>query len=93
MENEIYKLETLLDYAKSSFDNLKDEVKEVLADRDQIITEYVKEIEQLEEQNELLEEQVQDLTYQNAMLEIELSENTTELIQMRHELGILRKEI
>jgi organic radical activating enzyme len=93
MENEIDKLETLLDYAKSSFDNLKDEVKEVLADRDQIITEYVKEIEQLEEQNELLEEQVQDLTYQNAMLEIELSENTTELIQMRHELGILRKEI
>ena len=93
MENEIYKLETLLDYAKSSFDNLKDEVKEVLADRDQIITEYVKEIEQLEEQNELLGEQVQDLRYQNAMLEIELSENTTELIQMRHELDILRKEI
>lgn len=93
MENEIYKLETLLDYAKSSFDNLKDEVKEALDSRDQTIIEYVKELEQLEEQNESLEEQVQDLTYQNAMLEIELSENTTELIQMRHELGILRKEI
>jgi len=76
MNNHIEELELHLKMAQLHFDNLKNEIKEALDERDQTITAYVKELEELEEQNMLLEEQVETLNKQNAILSLENIELT-----------------
>jgi regulator of replication initiation timing len=50
-------------------------------------------IEELDAEIELKDTELQELMYQNSMLQLELTEITGQLIHMRHELDISRKNL
>ena len=93
LEKALNDLEEQLHWIKSSYDNVRQAISDELKDADDEITNQRNTIEQLEEQNELLEEQVEELTSAKIFLELELLEVTNQLIQLRHELDISRQNI
>lgn len=83
-------LERHLSWAQSYYEDLKSTVEDELKYLHDEIKELKEEKETLEEQNQLLEEQLTDLTVEKGYLELELIENTNELMKLRHELDISR---
>ena len=83
-------LERHIDYAASYFADVKSELDDLEGEYINEIADLKSEIERLEEQNELLEQQVGDITHEKVLLELELAEVTNELIKLRHELDISR---
>jgi chromosome segregation ATPase len=64
-------LERHLDYASSYFKDVQQELEELENDYIGEIHELQKDVETLEEQNQLLEEQVADLNFKLAIFELE----------------------
>jgi chromosome segregation ATPase len=107
IERTMNDLEEHIDYASSFFGDLRDKIEIELKDLNEEIAELADEIAELEAQNILLEEQLEDLKKENAMINLELLEVTNELIALRsdnmtksgiiihlkHELVILGKNI
>lgn len=83
-------LERHIDYAASYFADVKSELDSLEGEYFNEIADLKSEIETLVEQNELLEQQVGDITHEKVLLELELTEVTSELIKLRHELDISR---
>jgi chromosome segregation ATPase len=100
-------LEKHLDYAQSYLKELQDDVDRELQDADDEIKTLNSQIEELEEEADNADTKIQELMYQNSMLQLELTEVTNELIALRsdnmtkagiilhlkHELVILGKNI
>jgi hypothetical protein len=64
-------LEKHIDWTASYFADVKSELENLEGEYMNEITDYIDQIETLNEQNELLEEQVEDLNRKNAIFELE----------------------
>ena len=67
----IDELERHIDYAASYIADVKYELEDLEGKYMNEITDYIDQIDTLNEQNELLEEQVEDLNRKNAIFELE----------------------
>jgi methyl-accepting chemotaxis protein len=81
-------LERHIDYTSSYFGDIKSKIEDLETNYLTEIANYIDQIDTLGEQNELLEEQVGEITHEKVLLELELTEVTNELIKLRHELDI-----
>lgn len=99
LENSLYHLANHISYAESYFEDVRSAIEDELKDLNDQIKKLAEYVTQLEEQNVLLEEQVGDVTHEKVLLELELTENILEVIELRsennklvthfkHELGI-----
>lgn len=93
LEKTMNDLEQHLDYASSYFRDVQEQLETLETDYTLEIHELKKDVETLSEQNELLEEQIEEWKYQNALLQLELMEVTGQLIHMKHELELSRKRV
>jgi len=93
IERTIDKLEEQLDYANRYLSDLRGEIEEQLQEANDQIDTLNTTIEELEEEAEKADTQIQELIYQNSMLQLELTEVTGQLIHMRYELDISRKGV
>jgi ubiquinone biosynthesis protein UbiJ len=71
LEKTMNELERYIDYAASYFADVKSELEDLEGKYMNEITDYIDQIDTLNEQNELLEEQVEDLNRKNAIFELE----------------------
>jgi len=107
LERTMDELERNLDNVNSYFVDLRDQIERELKDVNEEIAELRETISNLEEDADTADTQIQELMYQNSMLQLELTEVTNELIALRsdnmtkagiiihlkHELVILGKNI
>jgi len=93
LERTMDELERNLDNVNSYFVDLRDQVERELKDYNNEIAELKETISNLEEDADTADTQIQELMYQNSMLQLELMEVAGQLIHMRHELDISRKGV
>jgi len=89
----IIDLEKHLDYAQSYLKDLENEVDGELENAEEEIKTLKSQIEELEENADEAHTQIQELMYKNSMLQLELTEVTSQLIHIRHELDLSRKGV
>lgn len=93
LERTMDEIEKQLDYANSYLIDLREEIGEELEAVNEEIVQLKETIKAYEEDADTADTQIQELLYQNSMLNIELAEVTGQLIHMRHELELSRKGI
>jgi len=86
LERTMDELERNLDNVNSYFVDLRDQVERELREYNDEITELKETNSNLEEDLDKADTQVQELMYQNSMLQLELTEVTNELIALRNEI-------
>lgn len=90
LEKAMSDLEDHIESAAYEFSSLRTYLEEELKDLNEEIRDLRDIRETLEAQNELLEEQIGEMTREKVFLELELAEVTNELIKLRHELDLSR---
>jgi len=93
IERTMNEIEKHLDYANSYLIDLREEIEAELKDVNDEIAQLKETITAYEEEADKADTQIQELMYQNSMLQLELTEVTGQLIHMRHELDISRKRV
>jgi len=83
LERTMDELERNLDNVNSYFVDLRDQIERELKDVNEEIAELRETISNLEEDADTADTQIQELMYQNSMLQLELTEVTNELIALR----------
>jgi predicted nuclease with TOPRIM domain len=93
LERTMNDLEQHIDYASSFFGDLRHKIEIELKDLNEEIAELADEIAELESEAEEKDTKLQELMYENSMLQLELMEVAGQLIHMRHELDLSRKRV
>ena len=93
LERTMDEIEKQLDYANSYLKDLRGETEEQLEDAKNEIDTLQNMVEELEAEVEIKDTELQELMYENSMLQLELMEVAGQLIHMRHELEISRKGV
>jgi predicted nuclease with TOPRIM domain len=93
LERTMDEIEKQLDYANSYLSDLRGEIEEQLQEASDQISTLQNMVEELEAEVEIKDTELQELMYENSMLQLELMEVAGQLIHMRHELDISRKGV
>jgi chromosome segregation ATPase len=93
LEKAMSDLEKYIDAAKYVYDELKKELESELKDLHEEIRDLKDIRETLQAQNDLLEDQVGELTHAKVFLELELTETTMENLRLSNELKLLEIEL
>ncbi len=93
LERTMDEIEKQLDYANSYLIDLREEIEAELTDINNEIAQLKETITAYEEEVDKADTLIQELMYQNSMLQLELTEVTGQLIHMRYELDLSRKGV
>jgi len=86
LEKSMDELERHINSSQSYFDDVRVQIERELKDVNEEIADLKDTIKELEEDADTADTQIQELMYQNSMLQLELTEVTNELITLRNEI-------